>query len=247
VKVALFVTCLTDHFAPRGAEAVVRVLEHFGCEVVVPRAQTCCGQPQFNNGYRSDARALARRMARVFAGDLPVVTPSASCAAMIKAHYPELLPDGAGAALAARTWEFGAFLLEVLGVDPAVLEAHWDGDAVVHGSCHARELPAGDTSLRVLTGVSGLRAAPLGPPRQCCGFGGTFAVKYPAISGALLADKVDAVRASGATTVVCNDAGCAIHLAGGCHRAGLEVRFVHTAEVLAEGLGLLPRRPLVRP
>ena len=244
MKVALFVTCLTDQFAPRAAEATVRLLEHLGCEVAFPRAQTCCGQPLYNGGYHDAARALARRMTKVFRGFDHVVTPSGSCAATVRHRYPELVGDG-GAAFASRTWELGAFVTEVLGVDPATLGATWEGRVAVHGSCHYRDLPQGDTTLRLLSGVAGLDAVPLGPPGQCCGFGGTFAVKYPGISGALLSDKLASLRATEASAVVCNDAGCTLQLAGGCHRAGLEIPFLHAAEVLAEGLGLMPRRPRV--
>ncbi|TNF37797.1 MAG: (Fe-S)-binding protein [Deltaproteobacteria bacterium] len=244
MKVALFATCLTDQFAPRAAEATVRLLRHLGCEVGFPRAQTCCGQPHFNNGYHDEARGLAKRMTRVFRGYDHVVTPSGSCAAHVRHRYPELLPD-AGAALAERTWELGAFVTEALGVDPATLGAVWEGRVAVHGSCHYRDLPHGDTTLRLLDGVAGLEAVPLGPAGQCCGFGGTFAVKYPGISGALLSDKLEALREVGPSAVVCNDVGCSLHLAGGCHRAGMTLPFLHAAEVLAEGLGLMPRRPKV--
>lgn len=242
MKVALFVTCLTDQFAPRAAEATVRLLRHLGCEVELPRGQTCCGQPHYNNGYEGEARRLAKRMTRVFRGYDHVVTPSGSCAATVRHRYPELLTEG-GEAFARRTWELGAFVTEVLGVDPSQLGAVWEGRVAVHGSCHYRDLPQGDTTLGLLSGVSGLEAVPLGPRGQCCGFGGTFAVKYPAISGALLSDKLAALREVDPIAVVCNDAGCSLHLAGGCHRAGMPLPFLHAAEVLAEGLGLMPRRP----
>lgn len=244
MRVLLFIPCLTDVFAARAGEATVRLLEHLGCEVDYPRGQTCCGQPLFNDGHRRDAARIVARMARVFRGDAPIVTPSSSCAAFVQVRAPELLPGGDGARLAARTHELGGFLQDVLGVDVAAMTGRWRGRARIHSPCHARELPGGDRAGELLGGVDGLEAAPLDPSGQCCGFGGSFATRHPAVSGALLADKVAAIRAAGPDAIVCGDAGCGLHLAGGCHRAGVtEPRFLHVAELLAEALGLMPRPP----
>jgi L-lactate dehydrogenase complex protein LldE len=246
VRVALFITCLTDQFYPRAGIAAVRVLGHLGHEVVFPADQTCCGQPMFNTGFHGDARRLAERMIRIFAPFETVVTPSGSCAAMIREQYPHLFEgnrvlEAAGRALAARTYEFVEFLVKVLRVDLRPLGARWPGRAAYHYSCHLRGLGMTDEPLMLLRQVAGLEATPLERSEQCCGFGGTFAVKFPLISGQMVADKVSAIAASGARTLVCGDAGCAMNIEGACRRAGRPVRIVSPAEIIAEGLGLLPR------
>jgi L-lactate dehydrogenase complex protein LldE len=243
VKIALFVTCLTDTFYPRVGEAVVRVLRHFGCEVAFPGEQTCCGQPAYNSGFHRHAAAVARRMIRVFEPYGTVVTPSASCAAMVKDHFAELLaadPTQRAAAerLAARTHEFGMFLAREVGVNIS-RHLRFAEPITFHYPCHAR----GIYTLNELTGwLAGVESVDLRMPRQpdlCCGFGGVFAVEYPGISGAMLADKLDELTATGARLVVCNEGGCALHMAGGAHRRGLRLRFKHLAECLAESLGLM--------
>jgi L-lactate dehydrogenase complex protein LldE len=258
MEVALFITCLTETFYPRAGIAVVKVLERLGCKVEFPEGQTCCGQPMYNNGFPDEARELARRMVRGFEGARYVVAPSASCAAMVREHYPELLGDDPAYArgareLAGKTYEFAEFLVKVLQVDLAALGAKWPGHATYHYSCHQRGLGiapplqtmgaanTGDTlAVRLLRQIDGLRFTPLEKADQCCGFGGTFALKYPPISGLLARDKVACIRATGASIVVSSDAGCTMNLAGTCHREGVAVEFKHIAEVIAESLGLLP-------
>jgi len=246
VRIALFVTCLCDQYLPRSAIAVVKVLEHFGHTVTFPTAQTCCGQPMFNNGFHEDARDLARRMIDVFGDAERVVTPSGSCAAMLKEHYPELFetgsPDRAAAQdLAGRTWEFVQFMTDVLNVDLAKLGARWPGSAATHFSCHLRAIGVTDETAKLAGRIDGLSCRPLDRAEQCCGFGGTFAVSYPGISGAMVRDKVAAIEAAGVSTVISNDPGCTMNMAGACRRAGCDVSFRSMAEVVAEGLGLLPR------
>lgn len=260
MQIALFITCLTDQFFPRAGEAVVRVLEHLGHRVSFPNMQTCCGQPMYNNGYHDQARALARRMVRVFEPYDLVVTPSASCAAMVRVHAIELFEAGsaehaAAVALAGKTFEFAELLTDVLKVDVASLTgdapamsgngaARVRVPAVVHESCHGRSLQLAGKHTSLLSGIAGLELKPTPTPEQCCGFGGTFAVKYPDISGLMVKDKVDGVRDAGAEAVVCSDAGCTMNIAGACRRAGVSARFVSLAEVLAEAMGLMtaPRR-----
>lgn len=247
MTVALFITCITDTFFPRVGEAVVRVLRHFGCRVEFPDAQTCCGQPAFSGGAREDAAAVARRMIEVFQSYPLVVTPSASCASMVKHHFAELFehePEMKQAAerLAARTHEFVQFLTDVLRV-PLERYLQFDRATTFHYPCHARKLFS--------CGVLEATLRPCGPetlvaPRHadlCCGFGGAFAAEYAEVSGAMLRDKLDALRATGAELVVCNEGGCGLQILGGARRAGDAFRVRHVAELLAEALGLMEARP----
>lgn len=244
MTIALFITCLTDQFYPRSGIAVVKVLEHLGHQVVFPEAQTCCGQPMFNTGYHAEARGLARRMIRIFSEYETIVTPSASCAAMIRQHYPSLFADGSddraqAEALAQRTYEFVEYLVKVHDVDLHALGVSWQGKATYHYSCHLRDLGIRDDSQQLMSHIQGMEYQALSQPQQCCGFGGTFAVKFPQISAAMVRDKVQDIRATGAGTLVCNEAGCSMNIAGACRRDGLEIRIKSLAEIIAEGLGLL--------
>lgn len=237
-RVQLFVTCLVDAFAPDTGMAVVEVLERLGLEVEFPEGQTCCGQPEFNGGFADQAAVLARRTIDVLSrSEAPVVVPSGSCADMIVHQYPALLKDDPAygpraAALAARTYEFSQFVVDVLGVDR--VEARASGRLAYHASCHGlrglgvRRQPEG-----LLDGVSGATRVELPEADVCCGFGGLFAVKMPAVSGSMLDRKLDAVTASGADTLVVTDLSCQMHMAGGLHRRGSAVRVVHLADVLA--------------
>ncbi len=245
-EVDLFVPCLTDTFHPRAAAATVAVLEHLGCRVHFPDDQTCCGQAHRNAGCTDDAAALIRRMAQVFPGERPIVTPSGSCAAMVARHAVDLVPGDdpdapAVRSLAARTRELSRFLLDDLRLDVTQLGARWPGDpttAAWHFPCHLRELGGDRAALQVLAGIEGLRVAPIPDAERCCGFGGTFAVDEPAISGALGRDKARSFLASGAEILICDESGCALQIAGTLSRLGHRPRLVHFAEVLAESLGL---------
>lgn len=247
MDVALFVTCLTDTFYPRVGEAVVRVLRHFGCHLYFPAGQTCCGQPAYNSGFHAEAARLVRRMATVFADYAHVVTPSASCATMIRKHGPPLLandPPARAAAqrLADKTWEFATFLRDVLHVD---IGAHlkFNEPVTFHYPCHARELYSLDDLRGWLAGGNGrdVRTPPHGD--VCCGFGGVFAVDFPEVSGAMLEDKLAELTATGARLVICNEGACALQMMGGARRRGIALRFKHLAECLAESLGLLEPQP----
>lgn len=251
MEVALFITCLTDTYFPRTGEAVVRVLRHYGCRVVFPAGQTCCGQPAFNSGFRADAVEVARHTLDVFAPHDVVVTPSASCAVMIKHHFADLFADDpvrleAAKRLAARTHEFMDFVCDVLGVDvAAVLRAALPAapervSTTYHFACHSREL-CDAKRFAARLGADEADSAIRSPnrPDLCCGFGGMFAVDYPEVSAAMLTDKLDALRSADAERIICNEAGCGLHIVGGARRRGETLRLKHVAELMAESLGLM--------
>lgn len=246
MKASLFITCLTDTFYPRSGIAVVKVLEHLGCEVDFPAAQTCCGQPMFNNGFRDDTRDLAKHMISVFEQSQFVITPSGSCAAMIRDYYPDLFKDDvawerAATEFAAKTYEFIEFLVKVLKVDLKALGAKWPGDATYHYSCHLRGIGMTDEAVQVMRQIDGLNYRAMDKIDQCCGFGGTFAMKYPQISGSMVREKVECIQKTGAPICVSNDAGCTMNISGACNRMKAGVKFQSLAEIIAESLGLLDR------
>jgi len=238
-RVQLFATCLVDRFFPAAGHAAVAVLERFGVEVRVPPDQTCCGQPAFNAGFAQDAAAMARATIDALSESAdPVVVPSGSCADMIVNHYPELLSGDAAygpkaKALAARTYEFSQFLVDVLRIDaPATLEGPM---IAYHASCHGlRGLGLREQPRRLLRAVAGARCADLPDAETCCGFGGVFAVKMGPVSSAMLDSKLDAIERSGAEIVVATDVSCLMHIGGGLHRRASRVRARHIAEVLAD-------------
>ena len=236
-RVALLVTCLVDLFRPSVGFAAVALLEEAGCTVEVPRAQTCCGQPAYNSGDRGDAKAIARQVIAAFAGYDYVVAPSGSCAGMVRMHYPLLFADEpamrtAAEELAARTYELVAFLVDVRGM--TTVAARWDGVATYHDGCSGlRELGVKAQPRRLLESVEGLRLAELPGAEICCGFGGTFCVKYPEISDKMVSDKAAEIVATGADTVLAGDLGCLLNIAGKLSRVGGGVEARHIAEVLA--------------
>lgn len=237
VRVGLFVTCLVDLFRPTVGFAAVALLEQAGCTVEVPRAQTCCGQPAYNAGDRADAKAIALRVIEAFAGYDYVVAPSGSCAGMIRRHFPELFADDPAIRpraeeLAARTWELLSFLVDVRGVREVA--AQWPRVATYHDACSGlRELGVKDQPRRLLASVAGLELRELPGAEVCCGFGGTFCVKYPNISDKMVSDKADDIAATGAAAVLCGDLGCLLNIAGKLSRQGRAVEARHVAEVLA--------------
>jgi L-lactate dehydrogenase complex protein LldE len=241
----LFITCIIDSLFPEAGEAAVRLLERQGVAVDFPAAQTCCGQPGYNAGFREEARRLALRFLDVFERSPdPVVTPSGSCAAMIVHGYPDLFHDDAknrarAEALASRTFELSQYLVEGLGLDPAEVGAAsvFQGRVTYHPACHlARGLGVTEAPLRLLRAVPGAEVRPLPGAEECCGFGGLFAVKHGDISAAMLDKKLAGVEASGAETLVCADMSCLMHMQGGLRRDGSRVRCLHLAEVLAPGV-----------
>jgi membrane-bound lytic murein transglycosylase/Fe-S oxidoreductase len=236
-RIGLLVTCLVDLFRPSVGFAAVKLLEDCGCTVEVPRQQTCCGQPAYNSGDRGDAKALARQVIAAFSGYDYVVAPSGSCAGMVKLHYPRLFADepetlAAAEALAARTWELIAFLVEVRGVER--VSARWPRRTTYHDGCSGlRELGVKAQPRRLLRSVAGLDLTELPGAEVCCGFGGTFCVKYPEISDKMVADKAADIAATGADAVLAGDLGCLLNIAGKLARQGSAVETRHVAEVLA--------------
>lgn len=236
-NVALFVTCLVDLFRPSVGMAAVKLLEDAGCTVAVPAAQTCCGQPPYNSGDRADAKRIARGVLEAFRGFDYVVVPSGSCAGMIGRHYPGLFADEPALAeqardLAGRTWELVSFLTDVCGVES--VDARYDGTVTYHDSCSGlRELGIKAQPRRLLASVEGLTLTEMAEPEVCCGFGGTFCVKYPDISDAMVRRKTADIAASGADTLLAGDMGCLLNMAGKLTREGSAVRSRHVAEVLA--------------
>jgi L-lactate dehydrogenase complex protein LldE len=235
-RVALFVTCLVDLFRPSVGFAAVKLLERAGCRVEVP-SQTCCGQPAYNQGDRADSIAIARRTIAAFAGYEYVVAPSGSCAGMLKKHYPllfdETSAEGAAALdLAGRTYELISFLTDVCGVE--AVEASLPMRATYHDACSGlRELGVKQQPRRLLRSVQGLSLDELPNAEVCCGFGGTFCVKYPEISTRMVSDKAADIEATGADLLLAGDLGCLMNMAGRLKRLGSKVESRHVAEVLA--------------
>lgn len=237
MRVGLFVTCLVDLYRPNVGFSAVELIERAGFEVAVPIGQTCCGQPAYNSGDREDARRIARQVIGLFDGFDHVVVPSGSCAGMLKLHYPRLFehdPQWRSRAedFAARVSELSAFLIDVAGMDS--VETSRSGSCTYHDSCSSqRELGVREQPRKLLASVQGLELREMDDTEVCCGFGGTFCVKYPEISERMVADKVAAVKASGADTLLAGDLGCLLNIAGRLKREGSSVRAYHVAEVLA--------------
>jgi L-lactate dehydrogenase complex protein LldE len=220
VRASLFVTCFNDTLFPQTGRAVVRLLERLGCEVDFPLEQTCCGQMHMNSGHAREGTALARRFARVFADAEAIVCPSASCAGMLRQH------------LGAEVYELSEFLIDRLGV--VDVGAHYPHRVTFHPTCHSlRELRVGDRPLRLLRAVRGIELVELPEASECCGFGGTFAVKNAEVSSAMVADKVRAVLDTGAEVVCAADNSCLMQIGGALSRQRTGVRTAHLAEVLA--------------
>jgi L-lactate dehydrogenase complex protein LldE len=236
-RVALFVTCLVDLYRPTVGFAAIRLLEQAGCVVEVPPTQTCCGQPAFNSGDRATARDLARNIVDAFAGYDYVVVPSGSCSGMVAHHLPTLFEDdpqyrAKAEDIAARTHELVSFLRDVRGL--ARTDARFDGVVTYHDSCAGlREMGVKAQPRALLAGVAGLTLNEMADPEICCGFGGTFCVKYPDISTRMVTDKCRDIAATGAGTLLAGDMGCLLNMAGRLQREGSAVQVRHVAEVLA--------------
>jgi len=238
-RVALFATCLVDLIRPSVGFAAAKLLEDAGCLVEVP-SQTCCGQPAFNAGDRQTSKAIASTIIATFAPYDYVVVPSGSCGGMISKHFPELFADdpnlapGANA-LAEKTFELVSFLTDVLGV--TAVSARFDGSVTYHDSCSGlRELGIKAQPRRLLAGVKGLALKEMHDADVCCGFGGTFCVKYPEISNTIVSKKAEHIAATGAGTLLAGDLGCLLNMAGRLQRLGKPVRARHVAEILAGAL-----------
>lgn len=238
--VGFFVTCLVDLMRPSVGFAAIKLLEDAGCRVTVPADQTCCGQPAYNSGDRADAIALAKRVIAAFEGFDYVVLPSGSCAGMIREHYPRLFAGDAAwearaNALAGRTHELTAFLVDVMGVSRVA--ARLEATVTYHDSCSGlRELGVKAQPRKLLATVAGLTLRESAAAETCCGFGGTFCVKYPDISGRMVDVKADDLLATGADLVLAGDMGCLLNIAGRLKRKGAAMQARHVAEVLAGAL-----------
>lgn len=237
-RVGLFVTCLVDLFRPTVGFAAVKLLKHAGCVVEIPATQTCCGQPAYNSGARSEAQAIARQVVAAFDGFDWVVAPSGSCAGMLHRHYPDLLSDDAewgprAVALAGRARELMSFLVDVCGVTS--VEASFRGIAAYHDSCSSlREMGVRDQPRELLTGISGLELREVPEAEACCGFGGSFSVKYGPISTDIVSRKTDALASVKPDMVVGGDLGCLMNIAGKMRRDGTGIAVRHAAELLAD-------------
>ena len=236
-RVALFVTCLVDLFRPSVGFAAVKLLEQAGFTVEVPEAQTCCGQPAYNSGDRADAQAIARLTIAAFEGYDYVVAPSGSCGGMLRCHYPELLAEDPqwaprATALAARCYELTQFLVEIAKLD--TLDATFQSRVAYHDSCSSlREMNVKAQPRALLGKVKGVQISELAETEACCGFGGTFCVKFPDISNSMVERKTADIIASGADHLLAGDLGCLMNIAGKLKRQGSAIRVRHVAEVLA--------------
>jgi L-lactate dehydrogenase complex protein LldE len=228
---------MVDQLMPQVGMAMADVLERLGYRVDFPEEQTCCGQPAFNSGYRDEARTVARHFLDTFEASEAVVVPSGSCASMVVHHYGELFAKDAAMlaraqALASRVWEFSAFLTEVAGVED--VGARLQDVVTYHDGCHTlREMGIREAPRKLLARVRGLELREMQPAEECCGFGGTFAVKFAELSGAIARTKLEAILRTGAKTVVSADPSCLLQIQGALSRAGAPVRTLHLAEVLA--------------
>ena len=241
IRASLFVTCLVDQFAPEVGESMVRVLRSLGVQVDFPEGQTCCGQPAFNSGFQKEARDLAGRSLKVFQGNDYVVVPSGSCGAMLRNFYPELLRHDTrlhqeATALGTRVYEFSEFLVKVLGVTD--LGGELPCKVTYHDACHLRrELGVISEPRALIRGVKGAELVEMELSDVCCGFGGTFSMKYADISGAILEDKLLYAQNTGADYLIANDTGCLMHMGGALERRGARLKVMHLAQFLDKAIG----------
>ncbi len=239
MRVSLFVPCLVDQFFPQVGISTVRILRKLGVEVTYPEAQTCCGQPAFNAGYHDEATKLAERFIEIFSGVDYIVTPSGSCGSMVRVFYPTLpIQEKLRLALAevqARTLELSEFVVNILEVKD--VGATFSGRVTYHDSCHLlRELKVKDPPRLLVQNVRGVEFVEMEEAEACCGFGGSFSMKFPEISTAMLEQKVRSIQKTGAEYVVANDAGCLMQIAGLLHRQRVPVKALHLADFLYQGI-----------
>ncbi|WP_088832526.1 (Fe-S)-binding protein [Paenibacillus tyrfis] len=240
MRVSLFITCLADQIYPEVGESVVRLLHRYGCEVDFPQMQTCCGQPAYNSGYQDEAREVARNLIRAFEHSDYVVSPSGSCTGMVHHYYPQLFenePEWKAKAekLIGKTYEFSQFLVSVLGIKD--LGAVYEGKATYHPSCHAmRLLGVREEPGELMAHIEGLELIELPRKEDCCGFGGTFAVKMADMSEAMVCDKAANVCATNADLLIGTDMGCLMNIGGRLNKENKPVRVMHLAQLLEEGV-----------
>jgi L-lactate dehydrogenase complex protein LldE len=237
MKVNLFVTCLVDQFFPEVGIDILKIMRRSKVEVYFPVEQTCCGQPAFNNGFWQEARGLAKRFILLFEKADLIVIPSGSCASMVKIFYPVLFKDdptllAKAQELSRKVYEFSEFLVKILGIE--TVDSTYKGKITYHDSCHLlRELEIYKEPRKLLRAIKGIDLIAMEKSEACCGFGGMFSIKNPGISTAILQEKIDNIRATGAETIVANDAGCLMHIAGGLSRQNLIIKTRHIAQILA--------------
>lgn len=240
--VSLFVTCMVDMIYPQTGMSVVEILEHLGIQVDFPMAQTCCGQPGFNAGYRNEARQVAEQFLKAFQDAQVIVTPSGSCAAMVRHEYPHLFDDdpqlqAAAQRMASITWEFTEFLVDGLGITDLHARLPEPRTFAFHDACHGmRILGLGDAARTLLGNVENATITELPEADVCCGFGGLFSVKMADVSGAMLQRKMENIDQSAADTILTGDVSCMTHMNGGLSRQDAPKRVRHVADVLAEGV-----------
>ena len=236
-KVYFFGTCVVDLIYPDAGMAAIQLLEREGLEVIFPQDQSCCGQPAFNSGFPDEARQVAREQIRVFHRDYPIVVPSGSCAGMMRCHYPELFEgtelQAAAEKFAGRVFELTEFLTRVLKVKledrGTPMKVTW------HSSCHAlREMGVIEDAKSLLRQLKNVELVELQNEKECCGFGGTFSVKHPEISGSMVRDKIDDIQATGAPAVISGDCACLLHITGAAEKRKLPVKGRHIAEFIWE-------------
>ncbi|WP_202077828.1 (Fe-S)-binding protein [Caldalkalibacillus salinus] len=240
MKVSLFITCLSDSIYPRVGEAIVRLLARYGVKVDFPNVQTCCGQPAFNSGYWHEARHSAKTILDAFDDSDFVLSPSGSCTGMVQHYYPKLFENDPvylekANRLVSKTYEFSQFMVQVLGVED--VGATYPHKVTYHPSCHgSRLLGVKEEPLTLIQRVNSLELLPLPFAEDCCGFGGTFAVKMSDISGAMVAEKVDHILETEAEVLVGLDMGCLMNISGHLHYRGQPIKVMHLAELLYEGV-----------
>lgn len=238
MKASIFITCIVDQFFPQVGLSLVKVLRRLGVTLDFPPSQTCCGQPAFNSGFQSEARSVAQKFLEVFKESEYIVTPSGSCATMVKVFYKDLFKDDAenqkrAIELGNRVYEFTDFIVNVLGIED--VGASFQEKVALHQSCHLlRELNIRSEPQRLLKHVNGIEIVEMDRADLCCGFGGLFSIKYPQISGSILQEKIDCIKKCKADVVVATDMGCLMHMAGGLSRQKVPVKTMHIAEVLAQ-------------
>ena len=237
-RVQLMATCMCDAFYADAARATVEVLEYLGCQIEFPEGQTCCGQPAFNGGDWSASRKVVRHTVKTFAGNLPVVIPSGSCAAMmfhgalLEFEKEPDLPEVEQ--LAHRTWEVLDFIVNGLGI--TTWPGRYDATIAFHRACHTRGTPSGPAALTLLNSIAGAKVVPFGEGEQCCGFGGTFSVAFPNVSGAMGALKLEHIRAVQPDVLVSGDMSCMMHLGGMAEKEGKPIKTMHVAQILRDAL-----------
>ncbi|MER3445675.1 MAG: Fe-S oxidoreductase [Candidatus Dadabacteria bacterium] len=237
MKTSLFITCLVDIFFPQVGESMVRVLKSLGVEIDFPEDQTCCGQPAFNSGFHHDAKEVAKRFLSVFNRSGFIVSPSGSCTSMVRVFYKELFKNEPKMIevldnISSRTYEFSEFLVNVLRVED--VGAIYNGKVTYHDSCHLlRELRIKDEPRKLIKSVKGVEFIEMNLHDACCGFGGTFSVKFPDVSASILDEKIENIVKSGADTIVSTDMGCLMQIGGALSRRGIPIKTMHIAELLA--------------